>query len=423
MEVLSYIQQPQQKECEVNLNEATNAVTMSTIQHQRFKIVKIDRRLNNEGKVRDELTGKISYKRGRWSVVDYYDVVPAPVCNEPLTVHSHQPSLPVNHNTINVQSSVSICQSSSQQNANVHSGGAANNGGELHHQNTVDEDYKHKEESAREKDEPMVCTESHQQDQSNVHDGKGHVMVDTCSDTPSPGTPLKQVTNLQRQSSQLSPQVSVQSPTKSEVHHEPLSIETEIISSAAVITTVVTEAQPVAEKEQSKDDVKNGPSVAIDNKIEQAMDLVKSHLMFAVREEVEVLKDRIEELVEKIQVLELENALLKSHVPPEILATLNLVSNGQPLSVQSLPQQSGLPAGQPTQAPVGQSAPVSQQQQQTTFQPNSNVQSVPAAQSVPQTLPSQTGQSVAQADIVMTNAFPEPVMQTEAAINATRPEN
>uniref|UniRef100_A0A6I8NSN0 TSC22 domain family protein 3 n=1 Tax=Ornithorhynchus anatinus TaxID=9258 RepID=A0A6I8NSN0_ORNAN len=35
----------------------------------------------------------------------------------------------------------------------------------------------------------------------------------------------------------------------------------------------------------------SGSMVAIDNKIEQAMDLVKSHLMFAVREEVEVLKE------------------------------------------------------------------------------------------------------------------------------------
>ncbi|OXB56968.1 hypothetical protein ASZ78_013595 [Callipepla squamata] len=52
--------------------------------------------------------------------------------------------------------------------------------------------------------------------------------------------------------------------------------------------------------------------VAIDNKIEQAMDLVKSHLMYAVREEVEVLKEQIKELVERNSLLERENALLKS---------------------------------------------------------------------------------------------------------------
>uniref|UniRef100_A0A8C5REY4 TSC22 domain family protein 2 n=1 Tax=Laticauda laticaudata TaxID=8630 RepID=A0A8C5REY4_LATLA len=55
-----------------------------------------------------------------------------------------------------------------------------------------------------------------------------------------------------------------------------------------------------------------GSVVAIDNKIEQAMDLVKSHLMYAVREEVEVLKEQIKELVERNSLLERENALLKS---------------------------------------------------------------------------------------------------------------
>lgn len=53
-------------------------------------------------------------------------------------------------------------------------------------------------------------------------------------------------------------------------------------------------------------------TVAIDNKIEQAMDLVKSHLMFAVREEVEVLKERIDVLMERIAYLEAENQLLRA---------------------------------------------------------------------------------------------------------------
>lgn len=53
-------------------------------------------------------------------------------------------------------------------------------------------------------------------------------------------------------------------------------------------------------------------AVAIDNKIEQAMDLVKGHLMFAVREEVEVLKERIKELWERNSELQRENVLLKS---------------------------------------------------------------------------------------------------------------
>ncbi|XP_061525280.1 TSC22 domain family protein 4-like isoform X1 [Phycodurus eques] len=53
--------------------------------------------------------------------------------------------------------------------------------------------------------------------------------------------------------------------------------------------------------------------VAIDNKIEQAMDLVKSHLMLAVREEVELLREQIRELQEKNQQLEAENRVLRTH--------------------------------------------------------------------------------------------------------------
>ncbi|XP_067314766.1 TSC22 domain family protein 1 isoform X1 [Pseudorasbora parva] len=69
------------------------------------------------------------------------------------------------------------------------------------------------------------------------------------------------------------------------------------------------------------EDSSSGASVvAIDNKIEQAMDLVKSHLMYAVREEVEVLKEQIKELMEKNSQLEQENALLKTLASPEQLA-------------------------------------------------------------------------------------------------------
>uniref|UniRef100_A0A8C4DXH1 TSC22 domain family protein 2 n=1 Tax=Dicentrarchus labrax TaxID=13489 RepID=A0A8C4DXH1_DICLA len=63
--------------------------------------------------------------------------------------------------------------------------------------------------------------------------------------------------------------------------------------------------------------------VAIDNKIEQAMDLVKSHLMYAVREEVEVLKEHIKELYERNSVLERENAVLKSLANTDQLGQLS----------------------------------------------------------------------------------------------------
>lgn len=70
------------------------------------------------------------------------------------------------------------------------------------------------------------------------------------------------------------------------------------------------------------DDNSSGNLVGIDNKIEQAMDLVKSHLMFAVREEVEVLKEQIRELAERNAALEQENGLLRALASPEQLAQL-----------------------------------------------------------------------------------------------------
>ncbi|XP_073808835.1 uncharacterized protein isoform X1 [Danio rerio] len=84
------------------------------------------------------------------------------------------------------------------------------------------------------------------------------------------------------------------------------------------------------------EDSSSGASVvAIDNKIEQAMDLVKSHLMYAVREEVEVLKEQIKELMERNSQLEQENALLKNLSSPEQLLqfqTQTQTQSGSPTS-------------------------------------------------------------------------------------------
>ncbi|CAJ1060752.1 TSC22 domain family protein 2 [Xyrichtys novacula] len=72
-----------------------------------------------------------------------------------------------------------------------------------------------------------------------------------------------------------------------------------------------------------EDSASGASVVAIDNKIEQAMDLVKSHLMYAVREEVEVLKEHIKELYERNSVLERENAVLKSLANTDQLGQLS----------------------------------------------------------------------------------------------------
>ncbi|KAK5875215.1 hypothetical protein CesoFtcFv8_027723 [Champsocephalus esox] len=101
------------------------------------------------------------------------------------------------------------------------------------------------------------------------------------------------------------------------------------------------------------DNSSSGASVvAIDNKIEQAMDLVKSHLMYAVREEVEVLKEQIKELIERNTQLEQENNLLKNLASPEQMAQFQAqVQTGSPTGPgQPLPGGTPLQPLPPTQS-------------------------------------------------------------------------
>ncbi|XP_013095745.2 TSC22 domain family protein 2-like [Biomphalaria glabrata] len=93
-----------------------------------------------------------------------------------------------------------------------------------------------------------------------------------------------------------------------------------------------------------------GSTVAIDNKIEQAMDLVKRHLMYAVREEVEILKQQIGEMMERIGQLEYENTVLKAEAKPETLNKL---------------LQPRAPTAAPLTAPVSVMSTQSQQQTNT----------------------------------------------------------
>lgn len=91
---------------------------------------------------------------------------------------------------------------------------------------------------------------------------------------------------------------------------------------------------------------------------------MKSHLMYAVREEVEVLKEQIKELFEKNSVLERENAVLKSLANSEQLSQLPAQSGGAstgPAPMAPPPQsQPSLPA----QRPAAGLPPEAQQQQQ-----------------------------------------------------------
>lgn len=80
-------------------------------------------------------------------------------------------------------------------------------------------------------------------------------------------------------------------------------------------------------------------------------DLVKSHLMYAVREEVEVLKEQIKELYERNSLLERENAVLKSLANNEQLSQLPTPPTSNPTNA---PSQLG---SNPAQAPPSLSQP------------------------------------------------------------------
>ncbi|VDO27320.1 unnamed protein product [Onchocerca flexuosa] len=106
-----------------------------------------------------------------------------------------------------------------------------------------------------------------------------------------------------------------------------------------------------------------GPNVVpIDNKIEQAMtcvhtsicfqDLVKTHLTFAVREEVEILRSTIVELEAKVAQLESQNQVLKQFAPIEVvnsLATLVQQQQQRQLQLQQQQLSSGTTSPNPAQ--------------------------------------------------------------------------
>ncbi|VDN04111.1 unnamed protein product [Thelazia callipaeda] len=69
--------------------------------------------------------------------------------------------------------------------------------------------------------------------------------------------------------------------------------------------------------------------VPIDNKIEQAMDLVKTHLTFAVREEVEILRSTIVDLEAKVAHLESQNQVLRQFAPVEVVNSLAVLVQQQ----------------------------------------------------------------------------------------------
>uniref|UniRef100_A0A6P4FEZ1 Protein bunched, class 1/class 3/D/E isoforms isoform X7 n=1 Tax=Drosophila rhopaloa TaxID=1041015 RepID=A0A6P4FEZ1_DRORH len=138
-------------------------------------------------------------------------------------------------------------------------------------------------------------------------------------------------------------------------------------------------------------DASGTSAVAIDNKIEQAMDLVKSHLMIAVREEVEVLKERISELMDKINKLELENNILKSNIPQETLQQLQMqlqiAGSQQPAAVAAPPATPAIQAAPAVQSAVAAAAGQAAQGGQVAAGAVTGVATSPASAVAPTTIP------------------------------------
>ena len=72
---------------------------------------------------------------------------------------------------------------------------------------------------------------------------------------------------------------------------------------------------------------------SIDNRIEQAMDLVKIHLMSAVRSEVDELKDKIAKLEDDLRMKMIENDYFRQHASLEVLTNVPLPPRPAPLLV------------------------------------------------------------------------------------------
>lgn len=192
---------------------------------------------------------------------------------------------------------------------------------------------------------PQVSTNPQQQNPQNIHGSVPSVMPQGQMPQSSPGTCQNVISGIQQQQ----PGAGVP------FHHS----DTEQDPASGIVAAAIPASQSadatllesLAEVTQSNDDhhtlednesMSGTSAVAIDNKIEQAMDLVKSHLMFAVREEVEVLKEKIAELMDRINQLEAENSILKSHATADILSQLS----SQSATTSKLPQNNAANNGQ-----------------------------------------------------------------------------
>jgi hypothetical protein len=99
--------------------------------------------------------------------------------------------------------------------------------------------------------------------------------------------------------------------------------------------------------------------------------------MFAVREEVEVLKEKIAELMDRINQLEVENTILKANASQETLSQLTTAAPSPPQQQQQQQQQSASPVV--SQNPPSQPQQISTPSQPQATQPSANTQNQAAS--------------------------------------------
>lgn len=147
-------------------------------------------------------------------------------------------------------------------------------------------------------------------------------------------------------------------PQQSQANIDNLSVSTSSNSSSQIPSQISPKDQPLKQQQQSSANIdhaaqaSNTTSSSIDlitkdfisdlgaesdpgihSRIEQAMDIVKSHLTIAVKGEIVLLKNQINQLKEMCNRLEQENSTLKQHVPTEtlrILESKGLINQSQP---------------------------------------------------------------------------------------------
>ncbi|KAI1289911.1 Uncharacterized protein HDE_08199 [Halotydeus destructor] len=302
MEVVSYTEQQQhlkendsssvRSACAVNAMSTANC---NPVQQSRFKVVKIDKKTHFGEGGKYEL-GRTTYKRGRWSVADYYS--PEHTVNDHLQVltsgqgqQGQGTPLQQIQNTSGQGNGQNVAQSSPPSGS---------------HSDAITERADIKENASN---------YSHENQENQVRDHKAE------KSKPIP-RPLPQLSITLAQSCDTSPMSS----PSSGLSTIPSSNENTLQSSAGRGTP----SNHATHKNYHAVAASIVSTVAIDNKIEAAMDLVKSHLMSAVREEVDILQDKIFELFELVHILEQENTMLKAHVPSEVLSSLNFSPHPSP---------------------------------------------------------------------------------------------